>query len=222
MTEYQKSGRVDLAILDALARCADPITFVALAKHVCAHEHWVSEDAISQKLVQLIGVKHVVTSKHPAAGGPPLYSITQSGQVYLTAAEAMPSTQPPTHEPLQVAICNRHEPEVPDADQALLCVDEDELDDWWDALDVEAKADAFAQYSLSNDGRNSHIHIEPSHRIPVAGTISQDKDRLQQRLNEIDSSEAEADLIKLLRKHAPKIAKAISSLDPPAVKGGAK
>jgi hypothetical protein len=52
---------------------------------------------------------------------------------------------------------------------ALLCVDEDELNDWWDALDVEAKADAFMQWSLGNDGHNSHVYIKSS--IPVVGTL---------------------------------------------------
>lgn len=55
---------------------------------------------------------------------------------------------------------------------ALLCVDEDELDDWWQNLDVEAKADAFVQWSLGNDGRNSHVYIEEP-RIPLAGTVGE-------------------------------------------------
>jgi hypothetical protein len=62
---------------------------------------------------------------------------------------------------------------------ALLCVDEDELNDWWDALEVEAKADAFVQWSLGNDGRNSHVYIEPS--IPVAGTLDTAVDQAAQQ-----------------------------------------
>lgn len=216
MTEYQKQGRVDLAILDALTRCTDPITFRALCSHVCPHEHWVSDDAISQKLVYLIAQKFVVVSHHPRGGSVPMYSITQGGQVFLTASEATPSRAPfhaeHREEPLQVSFFHT-EPEVPDAAQALLCVDEDELNDWWDALDVEAKADAFVQWSLSNDGRNSHVYIEPPATVPVTGKIGEDKERLQQRLSEIDSSDADIDLIKSLHKHAPKIAKALKNLE---------
>jgi hypothetical protein len=78
---------------------------------------------------------------------------------------------------VQVAVCNT--PEVPEKpSSALLCVDEDELDDWWDALDVEAKADAFVQWSLGNDGRNSHVYIESreTKAVPVAGTVSEQDD----------------------------------------------
>jgi hypothetical protein len=200
MTEYQNQGRVDLAILDALGRCAEPITFRALCSHVCAHSHWASDDAISRTLMQLVAEKHVVQSRHPAAkGGAPLfYNITQAGQVRLTAAEASPSHESfhkeHREEPLQVSMCDHSEPEVPDAAQALICIDEDELNDWWDALDVEAKADAFAQYSLANDGRNSHVYIEPTVAVP-----------LKSPLGETSDDEAAA----LLRKHSKTLAKIV-------------
>jgi hypothetical protein len=66
-----------------------------------------------------------------------------------------------------VTIGDRPEPSA----VAFLCFSEDELDNWWDGLDVEAKADAFAGFSLRAQGQgDSFIHV-PEPRIPVAGTI---------------------------------------------------
>jgi hypothetical protein len=68
------------------------------------------------------------------------------------------------------SVCNAKEPEVPPT--ALLCVDENELDDWWESLDVEGKADAFAQFALNmHHGFDSHIHVERTDRAPLAGTV---------------------------------------------------
>ncbi len=76
-------------------------------------------------------------------------------------------------EPMSVTVCNSVEPDDREPAHALLCVDEDELYDWWDALDVEAKAEAFVQWSLGNDGCNSHINIEPrTVSVPIVGTAN--------------------------------------------------
>jgi hypothetical protein len=71
------------------------------------------------------------------------------------------------NDPLHVTVCNSREPELPM--RALLCIDEDELDDWWEALDVEQKADAFARFALHMYDDDCHVYVEPT--IPVAGTI---------------------------------------------------
>lgn len=50
-------------------------------------------------------------------------------------------------DPFQVSVCNAQEPKAPAF--ARITVHEDELDDWWEALDVDAKAAAFCEYSLT-------------------------------------------------------------------------
>jgi hypothetical protein len=69
---------------------------------------------------------------------------------------------------------------------ALLCIDEDELDNWWQNLDVEQKADAFSGYTLDPSGSRSHIYIEPA--IHVLGTIGADAvRRASQDLRDMES-----------------------------------
>jgi hypothetical protein len=59
-----------------------------------------------------------------------------------------------------------------DASTAVICLDEDELNAWWNSLDVEQKADAFAQFSLTMYQGVSHIYIETRHDvIPVKGVV---------------------------------------------------
>ena len=57
---------------------------------------------------------------------------------------------------------------------ALCCIDEDDLDNWWDEQDVEVKADAFLRITLNQT--TSFIYCgnrfsEP--RIPVVGSIGE-------------------------------------------------
>lgn len=77
--------------------------------------------------------------------------------------------------PLQVSVCNAKEPGDDDGapSSALISVNEEELDEWWDNLDVEAKADAWSQWSLGNHGRNSHVYIEDEKSVPVYGTVGE-------------------------------------------------
>lgn len=58
-----------------------------------------------------------------------------------------------------------------DAPTAVICLDEDELNSWWNSLDVEQKADAFAQFSLTMYQGVSHIYIETHGAVPVKGTV---------------------------------------------------
>jgi hypothetical protein len=54
---------------------------------------------------------------------------------------------------------------------ATVCLDEEDLDAWWLSLDVEQKADAFAEFSLTMYQGQSRLYIEP--RIPVEGVIGE-------------------------------------------------
>jgi hypothetical protein len=201
MTEYQKASRPDLAILDALWRCKEPITLGVLYKHVCPHDKWISLEAVGDRLKELISGDLVTVSQHPRGGGAPVYAITCKGRVLLvshkTDAVLNENVAPA---PARATCCNAAEPpEEHEPAVALLCVDEDELNDWWDALDVEAKADAFAQWSLGNDGRNSHIYIEPcaAISIPVLGsageTVEEWKAKAEPRQPHLARPDAPAD-----------------------------
>jgi hypothetical protein len=53
---------------------------------------------------------------------------------------------------------------------ALLCVNDEDLDAWWDSLDVEGKAEAFAAYALDVAITGGRVHVDDL-RIPVVGTI---------------------------------------------------
>ena len=84
------------------------------------------------------------------------------------------AAEPEEGAPLSVTVCHRAEPEDRKPAVAMLCINEDELDGWWDALDVEAKADAFSQWSLANDGSNCHLYLGPSRGgIPLVGAIGE-------------------------------------------------
>jgi hypothetical protein len=73
--------------------------------------------------------------------------------------------------PVSVSLCNAQEPRVPDF--ATVCMNEDELDDWWSSLDVQQKASAFVEFSLetapARKSAESHTHIHT--HIHVAGTV---------------------------------------------------
>lgn len=81
-------------------------------------------------------------------------------------------------DPFQVSVCNAKEPpRTPRPAIARVCLSEAELDDWWFALDVEAKAAAFCDYSLST----TIAAAEP--RIPAIGTIGEADAKLFLRQN---------------------------------------
>lgn len=177
MTDYPQANRPDLAILDVLSKCIDPITLTDIQKRVGADTDWVSLGALGTATEQLVS-DGLATRSCERAGIMSVYGITCKGRARLIVAD----TNSIFHnhlkdEPISVSMCNAPEvPEDPEPAVALLCVHEDELDDWWNALDVEAKGDAFAQWSLGNDGRNSHVYIEPrppQASVPVVGTAGE-------------------------------------------------
>jgi DNA-binding MarR family transcriptional regulator len=225
VTVFQSVNRPDLAILDALDRCVDPITLKAIDSHVCPHERWTSFDDLSKNVRALVADGMITSSFHPGGGGVPVYAITMKGRNYLSAAERL--------DPIGVTVCNRREPEVPDAAIATICIDEDELNNWWDGLEVEAKADAFTRYALDTEGRDSRVYIEPcaAVSVPVVGTVGDTaaenkaeaermQKRVQERIDEIMQpaknevpvnrrSLTDAEFKKLILKHSAVIAKAV-------------
>lgn len=58
---------------------------------------------------------------------------------------------------------------------ALVCVDEDELDEWWDDQDVEIKAEVFMRWALGD--RESYVHIPETVRVPIRGTVGETPER---------------------------------------------
>ena len=185
MTKFQKAQRVDLAILDALWTSKSPVDLNTLYSRVCTHGTWVSLDSAAAWLRPLTAEGFVNTIQG-ADSSVPLYALTETGRKFLTLGENALKAQMFHEEQSSVTSCNHNEPEDNEPARALLCVDEDELDSWWDALEVEAKADAFAQWSLGNDGLNSHVYIERNSaaEIPVKGKVgetSQQWERIVER-----------------------------------------
>ena len=182
MTDYQKNFRPDLAILDALTHCALSTNITVLHELVCPREQWVNLEALGNWLLGLENVGYV--GRDPGADSAmPLYHITCKGRAWLCASDARAifgervdnkhaaAAAAPRPEPIQVSACDAEERKLPST--ALICLDEDELNDWWTSLDVECKADAFAQFALHmHEGHDSHVYVEPSHlSVPVTGTI---------------------------------------------------
>lgn len=82
-----------------------------------------------------------------------------------------PASTPMPEPPIHVTACHRPEPSA----TAFLCFSEDELDEWWNGLDVAEKADAFAGFSLRAQGQDeSFVHV-PETRIPVEGAVVGDR-----------------------------------------------
>lgn len=143
----------EAVVLDALCETKCPLGMQMIQDRVSLHAgDGIDRKTLSLTLSDLIERGYV----HHVYGLPEIrFEVTVAGRARYIGQEAKSAFDGPPIE---------HEPA-----QALICLDEDELDGWWDALDVEAKADAFVQWSLGNDGRNSHIYIEPG--IPVIDTI---------------------------------------------------
>ena len=102
------------------------------------------------------------------------WSITTKGRARLIGQEAQAvfTERIPT-EPIVAPCCRHHEPEEPAT--TVICLDEDELDEWWESLDVDMKGDCFAGFALKMyRGENNHTYIEPEHQsIPVRGTAGE-------------------------------------------------
>jgi len=105
------------------------------------------------------------------------FAISKGGLTRLEIADGAKARGPEVRSTLAKVAEAQAQDEADDDDPptAVICIDEDELDRWWASLDVEQKADAFAQFSLAMYQGISHIYIEPhaEHRIPVMGTVGE-------------------------------------------------
>lgn len=69
--------------------------------------------------------------------------------------------------------------EVADDLSATICVREGDLDEWWQSLDVEQKADAFTEFSLTMRIRDVlPVHVRRFESIPVIGTIGSENPKV--------------------------------------------
>jgi hypothetical protein len=78
-------------------------------------------------------------------------------------------------EPISVNVC--HRPEAPAVSRATVCIDEDELNEWWEGLDVECKADAFLQFTLGCGG----VVVSAPAPIFLRGTVGENNAALVER-----------------------------------------
>ncbi|MDR3723295.1 MAG: hypothetical protein P4K83_02245 [Terracidiphilus sp.] len=102
------------------------------------------------------------------------YTVTHLGHQYLDEVDGHLVARP-----ILATICNGIQLENDDPSTALLCIDEDEVNAWWNSLDVEQKIDAFAQFSLSMyQNGSSHIYVGMIHSnptVPVEGSIGSEE-----------------------------------------------
>lgn len=148
---------IEIRILTALDAFQNPVTVVAIAKVGCIPESYDLLNEILHKLwVRGLLLRY----------GDSLWSISSAGTelLHLIAAEAKRDSAEKT--PTAPAAPVNEETDPP---TALLCVDEDELDAWWQSLDVEQKADAFVRFTLTMYQDDSHIYIDDA--VPVLGTV---------------------------------------------------
>jgi len=148
---------IEYMILDALSRQNSYITAQRI-ESLIGEASATSVDTTTNVLLGLES-QHAVHAVNfmPERG----YRITQLGRQSLDAHKAVRTSA-------NTSVDDETEPPT-----ALLCVDEDELDAWWESLDVEQKADCFTQFALTQyTGERCHIYIEQKPAgIPITGTI---------------------------------------------------
>jgi hypothetical protein len=163
----------EVLVLDALFNCEAAVTAETLLEIADPREKEnLTAADLDEALVSLFDEALILRVIEPNCA--PMYSITAKGKARLVGKEAKEVFDECAPHARFVATCCRHrEPKEPST--ALLCLDEDELDDWWESLDVELKADAFTNFALRmHTGEDSHVYIEPEHpSIPVLGTVGE-------------------------------------------------
>lgn len=155
---------IEVRLLQALLPLETPVSAMILADHIAMKSAYVVEETLN-----ILASKGHVTKRY-FSPQLPLWAISGAGKTWLTALGLdMPR-------PMSATICHVEEPRIPSL--AYICLDEDELDNWWNGLDVEAKSDAFIGYSLRAQGQDdSHVYcpgLELDDSIPMKGTIGQD------------------------------------------------
>ena len=180
--------RSDLILLDALSHCENPVYIEALIE--------IADPRGAAKLTKIEVIRELsfmfgdgyVERRGSYEGFNFAWSITPKGRAHLVACEAQEIfDECARHTPIRatldeqlreshakldqegvaparVSFCRQAEPKP--AAVATVCLNEDELDDWWSCLDVEAKAAAFCEYSLGEITRSYN-----KEGVPLAGVV---------------------------------------------------
>ena len=183
MTDHSNSNvevKIQAAILEALGQCATAVSVTALAEIADPREVLgMSVEDVDQG-VRTLFVMGLVKCEIDRCSSANLWSITTKGRAHLIAGEVESvasdcrgAARPEPGQPrIHATVCDAVEPKEPAT--ALICLAEDELDAWWADLDVECKADAFAQFALHmHSGEHSYVHVEESRSVPVLGTVGE-------------------------------------------------
>ena len=170
-----KIAASDPFVLDALAACRGPVIMDTLLDLSDPRgERHLTAESLAVLLATAVANGHCASQFD---GRHRFYSITEKGRAWLIGNEVRQVvSECARHTPIRATCCNPPEPEPPMT--ALICLSEDELDDWWESLEVEQKADAFANFALHAHSGESYVAVEPSPSIPATGTVGEHDDKL--------------------------------------------
>jgi len=195
--EFVITPEVDLALLDALQQCIAPVGLEALTEIAWPRDNAHSVPLVRQWLTALESAGYV-TRYIGVEGAPFTWAITDKGrahwaacearQVFRECAEHTPVRPAPKPDSFRITACDAADPHIPST--ALLCVDEDELDEWWDNLDVGCKADAFAGFALRMHSGESHVYVEAG--VPIIGTAGETAEEWAAKAKRVPQQEAQA------------------------------
>lgn len=160
----------DPYVLEALSKCKAPVSIETLLDVADPrHTRGLTTDTLAELMAIMVANGHAQTTHD---GRHYFYSLTEHGCAHLIALEVQGTMRDVrSHVPIRAAICNRREPEP--VATALISIAEDELDDWWETLDAEMKADVFADFCLGQYVKPSRIRDEVAHGVPLAGTLGE-------------------------------------------------
>jgi hypothetical protein len=191
--------RLDLILLDGLSRCKEPASTDAVIQISDPRDFAKieSNDAVYVLTLMVAAGYAEQTGKNSNALR---WVITEKGRAHLIASETRsvieevarhtpirtesvragsvtdkPRIEEATEMDLNARLRASHDeldrngvPRLPAV--ATVCLNEDELDDWWTSLDTTSRAVAFTEYSLRNAGpTTSGVEI----RVPVIGTAGE-------------------------------------------------
>lgn len=165
---------VQRRVLRALARCAEPVGAEPLRILINADPPEMSPTSLQLTL----SVLHATDWIRMSVSGK--FELTERGwQILSDERKAMPrfdfesssANLKAIAESLdaeRVTICEAKEP----PSHATVCVDEDELDEWWDQLGVDLKAEAFVRFSLYGVSHGDFSDHEA--RVPIEGAVGEE------------------------------------------------
>jgi hypothetical protein len=149
MTTQTQLAQIEAQILKYLEKFECPSGISSIAKST-----GLTEGGCMTGLLRLQGLQFV--ERHFGEG----WTLTEAGRI---VAHMSGEAEAPGE--LRASVCAHGEPPA----VATMCLNEDELDEWWEDLDVECKAEAFLGFYL---GSSSHVSFERETRIPLAGTVA--------------------------------------------------